>query len=214
MGKPAIAAAATCTRRPCSRQPVNYWRLGETGDVTDAVNEVAGTTPAYSSVNLASPGRSAPTAHLRRPSSNVVLAQTVAPAGAFSSACGSTPRPPGDVLLGSQAGALGDTTRPACPPSGSRDASSAAGAVDQPTGPLRSAIAGKCVDDAARHHQHHQISCTTATQQRQNMTGTPTLDRVMTKCLDVTAPAVERTKVQLYTCNARARSPGCPTTAA
>ena len=212
MGTPQIAGSSDVYEASVlGAKPTNYWRLGETGgDVTDAVNEVAGDTASYSAVTLGASGpfSDATAAAFDGASSNVVLPSTVAPAGASSVGLWFNTTATGDVLLGSQAGALGDSTAPGLPTLWISADGKLRGLSPSttPTGPLRSGIDGKCVDDASSsttngaHIQLYDCNGSSA----QNLTwNTDNSVRVLGKCLDVTSSGTANgTKVQLYTCNA------------
>jgi len=144
------------------RKPVTMG-LGRPADVTDAVNEVAGTTPATARSTSASPGRfSDATAATFTGIVQLVLPTPSRRPGLLGRPVVNTTAT-GDVLLGSQGGALGDTTGRPAQPSGSRGRQAPRLAPSTtPTGPLRS----PCGQVRRRRRlvtQHQRSSCTTAT---------------------------------------------------
>ncbi|BCY11084.1 LamG-like jellyroll fold domain-containing protein [Actinoplanes sp. L3-i22] len=194
-------------------KPTNYWRLGDTNaDTTDAVNEVAGDTATYSAVTLGGTGPFADStaATFNGTTSNIALPGTVAPAGASSAGVWfNTTSSTGGVLLGAQAGAIGDTTAPGLPwlwtTSDGRLRGLSPSAT--PTGPLHSATDAKCIDIAAGATadgtKAEIYDCNAAVSQNFTLPagGTGPV-KVLGKCLEVKgALAANGTVVQLATCS-------------
>ncbi|MEV6345208.1 LamG-like jellyroll fold domain-containing protein [Actinoplanes sp. NPDC051851] len=214
MGTPTIAGSSDVyAASVLGAKPTNYWRLGETDtDTTDAVNEVAGDTATYSGVTLGATGpfSDATAITLDGTAGNVALPSGVAPAGANSVSVWFNTTATGKVLLGSQAGALGETTAPGLPTLwvSSDGKLRALAPSTTPTGPLRSAYAGKCVDNASNLTTNNNpiriYDCNNSAAQNMTLLANGSI-QVSGKCLDVpNAATANNTLIQLYTCNASA----------
>ncbi|GIE25331.1 hypothetical protein Ahu01nite_084330 [Winogradskya humida] len=211
MGQPSIAGSSEVyVASVLGAKPLNYWRLGETeADTADAVNEVAGSTATYSSVQLgaAGPFPDSTAATFNGSTSAVALPGTVAAAGASSVGVWFNTTAAGKVVLGSQAGVLGTTTAPGLPTLWISADGRLRGLSPSttPTGPLRSGIAGKCVnvtDGATANGTKVGIyTCNGAAAQNWTWYADGTV-RALGKCLDAkSSGTVNGTLVQLYDCN-------------
>ncbi|WP_433797428.1 LamG-like jellyroll fold domain-containing protein [Actinoplanes sp. CA-252034] len=211
MGKPTITGSSEVfAASVLGAKPVNYWRLGEIeADTTDAVNEVAGDIATYSGVKLGENGPFADStaATFDGATSSVTLPPNVAPGGASSAALWFKTTATGKVLLGTQAGALGETTTPGLPTLwvGADGRLRGLAPSTTPTGPLRSGIEGVCIDVAngaapdGTKVQAWQCNNTLPQSWTLNTDGTV---RAFGKCLDVKSSGTANgTLVQLYTCN-------------
>ncbi|WP_052311592.1 MULTISPECIES: LamG-like jellyroll fold domain-containing protein [unclassified Actinoplanes] len=211
MGAPSITGSGDVyAASVLGGKPTNYWRLGETNaGTTDAVNEVAGDNATYNAVTLGQSGpfSNSTAATFDGTTSSVALPGTVAPSGASSVGLWFNTTATGKVLLASQAGALGDTTALGLPTLWiSADGKlRALSPSTTPTGPLRSAFAGKCLDVANGSNvdgtKIQFYDCNNSASQNMTLAANGSV-QVLGKCLDAKSSGTANgTLIQLYTCN-------------
>ncbi len=212
MGKPTVSGSSSVyAASVLGGKPTNYWRLGETdADTTDAVNEVAGDTATYNTVTLGGTGpfSDSTAATFNGTTSSVTLPNTVAPTGPNSVGVWFNTTATGKVLLASQAGAIGETTAPGLPTLWISADGKLRGLSPSttPTGPIRSAYVGKCLDDyhgeTTAATKIEIFDCNDSWPQNFTLAADSTI-QFQGKCLEVAgAGKVDRTLVQLNTCTA------------
>jgi RHS repeat-associated protein len=174
--------------------PMDYWRLGESG-VSQAVNQVRGGTATYNSVTLGVQGAFGTgdntAASFNGTSSYLQLPGNLFPSGGSSQELWFSTTSTGQILLSSQAAAIG-ATGTGLPvlwitSDGKLRGLSPSTAAN---GPFNSGLTGKCLDDASgasANGTHVQISdCTGGASQNWTMNADGTI-RDYGKCLEAGA---------------------------
>ncbi|MDT4991097.1 MAG: large repetitive protein, partial [Actinoplanes sp.] len=195
--------------------PLAYYRLGDAASASRAYSEVNYATAGYANVTLGAPGpfEDSTAATFNGTSSSVSVPGTVFanPASAQELWFKTSPTTTGEVLLSSQAGALGGTTCPCRPALWVTSDGMLRGLSPSttPTGPLTSmGLPGKCLDDpsgSTTDGTKVQVYTCNGTQPQNWVMQPDGALRVLGKCMSTHAGGTASgTLIEISTCNGSA----------